>query len=373
MASDQMYMDWLSGPVLTELLTATDVKGGLPRPLPAGFYQHSDTTVVGVNVEYDAVSEARHSSKLVDANSPSKRVETPGRSRKYAISLGTRENLGLDAEMIAMLQSNVPILQARAKRLQMQRALDFKRRVDNLQVNLVHSVLSQGKIWVDTNGEILPTSSGAAITVDFAQTYMGSGQLSKTSVWPNTTVQVGDWSIPSTAIDQSLRALGDAYAYTTGRQVGGVFVGRNIPTYFTTNTSMQTYMSRNPVIGREFADTNEIPAGMMDYSWAPAHRAFSVSSGNAITPWFDPDTITIVPALSSDWYENLECSLPVPSGIPFANSFEGLNDFAGMFPLTKGYGAYCYGSLDPISLTCVQQWYGLPVAKSPLIWQAKVK
>jgi hypothetical protein len=373
MADNQSLLDWLSGPVLTQLVESQDIKAGLPAPMPPALYTPSGTDVVGVNVQWEAIQGVRQNATLTDPNSPSRRVDTNQRTRKQAVALGTRENIGFDSEFIAMLQSGVPILQQRAKMLQIQKVRDFKQRAENLRVSLPHSAFALGAINVDGNGNLLPSSTGAVMTVNFSipgTSLNGAGKLTTNSTLPSTTQTVGDWSLAATDIEAALRAIGDSYTYYSNYPVGTIMYGRNVPGYFANNTSMQTFMSRNQGFGGKFLDSNEVPQGLMDYSWQPVHRAYFNDKNNAVQTWFNPKSIYIIPPVSEDWYENVECSLPIPSGIPFANSFDNLENFSGMFPLKKGYGSYCYGSLDPISLTCVQQYYSLPLIKNPyVVWE----
>ncbi len=376
-----MLIDWLAGPVLSELVTTAVTAPGLPKPLPAPFYSISPTEVVGVNVQWEATFGDRQVAQATDPMSPSRRIESQANQRPQAVAVASRTNFVLDTDLLTFMQSNIPFLQNRAKQIFMKKAADFKQRTQNLITSMPHAALGYGAIFLDGNGNLLPNSTGAVQTVNFNLTYganaanvAGGVPLTKTSNWPNTTGAaniVGDWSNTSTDITASLRALDESFTFTSNYQAVHILYGKSIPSYLFDNTSVQTLLTRQPQVNREFWDANQVPQGFAGYQWHPFYKAYYVDQNGVIQRFVQDNQIIIMPEVNPMWYEYFECSLPCPVGIP--NAQMSWEDVSAWAPARKGYGSYCHGHLDPVSLTCIQQWAGLATPKSPIaVWSATV-
>lgn len=375
----QMLYDWLSGPVMTELVASQDIAPGLPKPLPAAFYEFSPTNVVGVNVQYDAVVGVRTTAPIVAALSPAAGTDTQPRQRRQSVALGTRISTPLDSEFIMAMQSNVPLWADRAKTIMRQKQQDFRYLSDNLMISLVNSVICTGQISYNGSGQLLSSASGNVVPpqVSFQQLYAGSNQLNHASNWPNTNpgVPVGDWAITSTDIPSSLRAMGQGYQFTSNYTPMHILYGKNIPGYFYNNTAMQTYMSRQPNLNMNFMETNEVPAGLLDFQWHKGYTAYYLATNadgtTTTTKWLGDDQIVIFPDINASWYENVLCSMPCPTGLvqPGAD----VSTFLDSCPPVRGYSSYCIPCWNPIKLDIVSQLYTLPIIKNPYVmWSALV-
>jgi hypothetical protein len=374
-SSNQMLIDWLAGPVLSELITTAVIAPGLPKPLPAPFYQISDTEVVGVNVTWDATYGDRQMAQFTDPMSPSRRVESQVTQRPQAVAPASRTNFLVDTDMLNYIQaSSLPFFRDRAVRIFKKKAADFKQRTQNLITNMPHAALGYGAIWADGNGNMLPSSTGAVQTVDFKLIYgpnaanvAGGVPLTKTSNWPNTTGAnniVGDWSNTSFDITGSLRGLEESFVFTSNYQAVHILYGKGIPSYLWDNTSIQSLISRNQVLGSQFWQGNQVPQGLAGFQWHPFYKAYFQDQNGVIHQFCADNQIIILPEVNPMWWEYFECSLPCPVGIP--NAQIDWNEISTWAPNRKGYSSYSYGNMDPVSLTCVQQWAGLATVKSPL-------
>lgn len=371
--SNQMLLDWLSGPVMTELVQSQDIAPGLPKPFPDAFYQPSDTTCVGVNVMWDAVQGVRQNATIVDYLSPSRGVDTQARTRRQAVALGTRENTPLDSEVIMALQSNVPLWQDRMRMVLRQKMADFRQRADNLRITLVNSVIATNRISYDRNGNILPTPNGNTIppVVDFQALHAGANALIYTDHWPNTSLAVGDWSNASTDIPSSIRAMRQGFVFQSNYVATNLIYGRDIPGYMYNNTAMQTYLSRQPSLNQQFMDTNEVPQGLLDLQWHPGYMAYYIDQNGAQQTWVAHNEIIIFPEINPGWYEYVSCSMPCPTGLVAPNA--PIESFLSNCPPVKGYSSYCIPSYDPIKISVIAQDFSMPISKNPqLPWQATV-
>lgn len=362
--AQQMLLDWLSGPVMTELAASQAIAPGLPKPFPAKLYDFSPAINVGVNVQWDSMIGQRAPAQAVDYLSPARQIQTQARQRVQAVALGTREKMVFDTEFILAIQSNVPLWQNRSRDLMRQRMQDFRFRADNFMCSLVHSAISQGQISLDRNGNILPTTAGATVVVNYSSTYGTTGALTKTSAWPNQTTLVGDWSSPSTDIPASARAMQQSFAFTSNYQPVHAIYGKSIPSFMYNNTALQTYMSRSQMVGTQFLETNEVPAGMLDMQWHPGYKAYYVDANGVVQPWVADNQIIIIPEIDPWWYENLLCSMPCPQGI--LQPTGDIEAALAMCPPVRGYSSYTSMSWDPILINAIAQVYSLPIQKAQL-------
>lgn len=369
--SQQMLLDYLAGPVLTELVASADIAPGLPKPLPPQAYQYSPSEVVGVNAQYDSFNGVRQLGKAVDYLSPSVQVTTQGRVRKQIVALGTRESTPIEGEILYGLMSNIPLFKSRATELMRQKVGDFRQRADNFALTLPHSAFAKGKIWLDRDGNILPSSTNAVVTVDFGLTYGGANALAYNSAWPLQTITVGDWSNASTDIPSSIRAMRKAFVNVSNYKAMHILYGQKIPGYFYSNTSMQTYMSRQPKLNDEFMTTNEVPDGLLDLTWHPTYEAYFIDQNGTLQNWFADNQIVIIPEFAPNWYEYISCSMLVPRGILPPNMT--VDQFLENCVPVKGFSSYAHSTIDPIGLNLIQQLYTIPLLKNPLgTWSATV-
>jgi hypothetical protein len=377
-SAQQMYLDWLSGPVMTDLVASETVAAGAEKVLPPKLYEFSNTSPVGVNVEWETTIGVRGTAKAVAYLAPSQTQETQSRQRLFATAVGTRMNTPLEGEMLIGLMSGVPQWAERAKRILMQKARDFRFYADNLKTALVHSAFANDAIYIDSGGNLLPNSTGAVGGgFKFNSLYAGANSLTKTSYWPGLPTGVasnlvGDWSSTSFDIPTSIRSMQKGYRFTSNYRPMTIMYGKNIPAYFYNNTALQTYMSRQPAINQEMLLTNEIPKGMLDINWVPAYDAYFTDKTGTPQGWWADNQITIIPDVNLNWYENFECSLPCPKGM--VNTVAGdWDSFISGCPPVKGYSSYVIPHWDPIHASMVAQWYGWPAIKSNLAsWSATV-
>jgi len=362
--SNQMLLDWLSGPVMTELVQSQDIAPGLPKPFPDEFYQTSDTECVGVNMMWDAIQGVRTPATIVDYLSPSRGTDTQPRTRRQAVALGTRENTPLDSEVITALMSNVPLWQNRMRTILRQKMADFRQRADNLRITLVNAAIATNGIGYDRNGNILPTLGTNTIPpqVNFQGLYAGTNALTYTSNWPGTGGAVGDWSNVSTDIPNSIRVARQSMVFTSNYVMTNCIYGESIPSYMYNNTAMQTYLSRQPSLNQQFMDTNEVPDGLLDMKWHPGYTAYYIDQNGNQQKWVAHNQIILFPEINKSWYEFVSCSMPCPTGLVAPNT--PVEQFLASCPPVKGYSSYCIPCYDPIKISVVAQDYSLPLLKS---------
>ena len=347
---------------MTELAAAEAIKRGLPWTLPDELMEPDAEKPVGMEVQYDSITGNRQLAQLVSHLDPSRRQQVPGVTRKFATALGSKEHFFIDSERLLALKSNLPVIAQRARRYIVNDMANFRSRQDNLKLSLVTSVFAnQLKIFYDVNGNVLPTSSGAYNTVDFL---MPAGNiLTKTSTIGNSSVVVGDWSASTTDIPNTMRTLRQQNLQANNYSLGTVLYGKSIPSYFAANTEMQTFMSRQPKLNEEFMETNEVPAGLLDYEWKPVADAYFVDAGGTVRQWFPDNKIVVFPAVSPDWYGYVEAGTLVPR--TFGQIGQDPDQMIDQCFVANGNFSYCLFNSDPVSVKVITGWFGLPIPKVP--------
>lgn len=369
-----MLLDWLAGPVLSQGLDALVIAPGLQTPAPPALYQMSPTPITGVNVQWETSSGNRQVAPVTNPYSASKGIQVQPRQRPQAVAIATRTNFATSMEMLTLLQHEIPLIRDRAKREFMQNLADFKQYVENLKVAALHSMLGYGAVYIDKNGNVLPSATNAEVTVSSNQTYGANAgsPLTKTSYWPGESdIVIGDWSSSSTNIPASLQAMDYGYVRTSNYKPKHILYGPAVAQYMYNNTQMSTFWSRQPEVNADFLRQNLIPQGMLGYQWWPMQDAYFVDQNGTIQPFLAANQIVILPEINNSWYEYFECSLPVPKTM--SQPSQTPEEYLNFFQLVKGYSAYLHQFMDPIGMSCVQQWAGLPTPKSQLaIWSATV-
>lgn len=376
MAGPQMFFDYATGPVLTQLAAAQVIKAGIPRISPAEFFSMTPSTVVGAQLGFDLFVGERASAKIVNFNAAAKGISMTQASKAYAVAMGTRESFDIDTDTVYLLKSDQPFVRERATKKIMDDIVNYSERIKNLQTYLVASILANKlNVYYDQYGEIQTTSSGAYVTAQccpFAVPTANS--LTKTGTILGSQT-VGDWSQPSTDIPASLRAQKVRSIEDSGYESGTILYGQNIPSYFANNSEMMAYMARQPQLNQKFMDTNEVPDGLLDYKWIPMYKQIFASrsqttQAQTTSQWFANNQIVILPPMSqlSMFYDFWEAGALIPTMGP-ERLTEGWEEAMGMMQMVHGQFAYCLPFCwNPPSCSIVQGWYGLPTFKTSLIF-----
>lgn len=188
----------------------------------------------------------------------------------------------------------------------------------NLRTTALASAIGTGNIWIDKTGGILPSSSGAVVTIPFNVPASNQAQL---NVFGSGNIIAATWATAGTDIAGQIRALKQASIRQTGYKIKYAIYGLNVATYLANNTSLQTYMSRTayPVApfpagaGPEYLASNEIPPRMLDLEWIPGYTQYYLDNALAPQTFIGNDEVIFVcDPDESGWLQNLEGSYPVP-------------------------------------------------------------
>lgn len=321
---------------LTGLIQETTT--GIPAPLPAGFFDTKGATVGNVG-RYTQVTGTRKTAKIVQYGSPAQRRDLKGVAARDVKLLHTFEEIQIDLTVMQLLRNYTePTMQNRGMDEIKRQVKEFRQLFDNLRTAAVIQAISLGNIYFDANGNLLPSSSGAAVTVDFGVPASNRNQLTDVA---SGTIIGASWATASTDIPTQMRVLRKTAARRTGYPLKYALYGENIPGYIAKNDYVKDWFARHPDKRAQYLDTGELPDGMMGFTWVPAFEAFYEDQGGSFRDLWSPDQVVFTPEPERSWYEVMEGTFPVPTTINLsadavaaAGTFK---DVQGMF----GYGLPC--------------------------------
>lgn len=355
----QTINDVLGGQNLTGLIQG--VKSGLSHQLPAGFLSIT-RNVEGDSATYRRVDGTRQTARLAAYGSPSQRRSASGITEVPVKLLHSHEHVIHPSSVLENLQRfDSPNHQQLGRDEVARQTQSFRRLFENLRVASVCSMLGSGKIWFDGEGNLLPGSSGASVTVDYGIPDDHKNQI-------GGIIDAG-WDAADTDIIGQIIALKAKAARDTGYPIRHAFYGRNIPGYIAANNDAKSLITGNPALAHAMASTGDVPGGFLDMQWHPAYDAFYLDANGDVQNFFGDDTIVFTPEPSADWYEMLQGSYAIPTGVAGLNQNDAQGDdaVAALSSLSSAYGLFSYSVLmtDPVAIKQVSGDTFLPTLKVP--------
>ena len=363
------------------------IKAGLPKDLlPAGFFTTTRGTE-GAFGTYTKVVGERRTARLTAYGSASRKRELTGAAETPVKLAHFFENMDLSPSVLMnLLKLDDDVKQKMAAEEVARNVGNFLQLFQNLRIAAVYSLIANaGKIYFDANGDLLPNSTGAAVTIDMQVPATNQNQLlanTKEFKGSGRPIISASWATASTDISWQVKAIKRAGRQLTGYPIAHAFYGANILSYVLANTTLQAYMRHNQGFTDLLKVNNELPEGFLGLSWHPVDQAFYAPepstpdtgaklTGAQATTFFDADTIVFTPEPEAGWYEMLEGTYPVPQRI---EQYRDAEEAARDIKAAQGMFSYCRMSDDPVT---IRQFAGdtfLPVIKVPdaCFW-AKVK
>lgn len=320
------------------------VKSGVPRLLPPEFYRRNPADqVLGNKARHINYSGTRKNAQVVPYSAPPKQIVQLARESQDVILLHTIENIPFQQELFMQLRNldSYAVQKMAADEIAFQ-AMGAATRQTNLESSAVHVMLANGKLWFDSSGNLLATSSGADITVDYGVPANNLNQLNG--------IISASWATSSTDIPKQINNIKMTAVQTTGYPLKTALYGKNVMSYLMNNDFMKYYLARNPSVNDRWKDTNQIPDGLFDLKWIPMQNTFFEDANGTVTEIFGGDTVTFCPDLTPMTYSIYEGSYPVPKSLMMAQNVEqmlgnfdnkfGQFGFAMMNPPSQIIGVY---------------------------------
>ena len=331
------------------------IKTGVPEDIiPPGFMTPGQT-VNGNQGKYIRVEGNRQTARMVQYGSPSQKRNLKGLSEIGVTLIHSFENQTHDVNTLMKLQDyQNPTQQVMGRQEIDRQTVSFFQLFRNLRISAFFSMLTKGAIYFDGSGNLLPTSSGAVTTVDYAVPAVNKNQIDGII---GTT-----WATAATDILGDVRAIKKKARQTTGYPLRHAFYGADILGYLLTNTKIKELINRNAGY-QVVAAAGEIPQGLLGFEWHPIDDAFFVDNDASTQEWAGGDALILTPEPEASWFEWLQGTFPIPTNLG-AVTDTGVQQTSNI-ATAMGFFSYCKLIDDPVT---VQQFAGdtmLPVLKVP--------
>lgn len=336
------------------------IKTGVPRMLPPALYGLI-RKVEGDYATYRKVNGTRKMARVVQYGSPSRARTMTGVSEIPVKLLHTLENIQFKPHVLVNLESSDGQRQRLGESEVLRETQEFNMLFDNLRASALVSAFSlatAGKIHFDSEGNLLPTSSGAAFSVDYS---IPAGNQNQLDVFGAGAIISASWATSTTDIIGHIEALKAAAVKKTGYPLMHALYGKNILKYLLGNDLAKALIN-NHWQQAATASRGLIPQGFCDLQWWPVQQAFMEAEDGTQTDWFGADHITFMPDPDPTWFETLEGSYPVPTTVDIT---AGASEALASVNMVNGKFAYGQITTDPVGLKEIAGDTFLPVIKVP--------
>jgi len=346
------------------LLGVTDkVLGGLPTMhLPSGLLGGSTTQPVMGNSGYIVRGEGtQRVAKQAMQGSTSRPRTISGLTAKPEVLIHSAENFEMKFETLQGLLDTGTGVAAQIARSEVAR---MQREAATLSANLrtaaVTSAFALGKIYFDGNGDLLPSSSGAAITVDYGVPAANQNQINFDGLGAIIDVT---WATATTKILKHIEQIKAAAVKSTGRPLAHAIYGANIMSYLLDNNYTKDLIFRNTRANDAALMTGQVNFPLGGLTWWPGYHGFFADSAGTRQTLIGADTIVFLPEPDPSWYQMQEGFEPVPS-----ENFGVQTDLLSMVAnaqMRQGIFQYSQGKTDPLSAKLVYGDNFLPAIHVP--------
>lgn len=346
-------MDILGARNLVGVIQA--VKGGVPSDVLPPAFMRVSRKVEGDYCTYTKVESTRKTARMVMYGSPSRNRDLKGVSEVPIKLVHTAEHIIHKPTTLMNLKNLDNEAKQKLGRMEITRqSNEFKILFQNLRMSAVYAALSSGYIYFDEDGNLLPNSTGAMVTIDFGVPAGNKNQLGG--------VIAATWDAAGTDIHKQIVALKKAARKATGYPLKYAFYGDDCLDYFLTNTKLKEIINRNSQYQKDFSQ-NEITDGFLGLNWIPAYEAFFQDAAGTNQDFWSADKIVFTPEPSPDWWEYIEGSYPVPTNLGNVHS----DGVAAIGNVLEVNGMFNYAILleDPVTVKQVAGDTFLPVLKVP--------
>lgn len=352
---------------LEQLLGYTTLTGliqaktpGLPSVLPDAFFANPKKTNLDSGL-YTVVKGNRKTARAAMFGSPARQRELADLSVKPVKLMHFFEEIKLKMQLfMALRQKTSWERDADYEEITRQIAY-FKQEFENTRKVATLQTLVNGIVYFDSNGNILPSSSGSSWSASANINANNQNQL-------NGIISTS-WDNPAANIPDMCRYIRQRAAQLTGYIPTIAFYGRKVPNYLTNNNYVIDYMKTNTMRQNKYLEDAELP-NLFGFNWLPAYEMFYNDDNDTDQVIIGDNQVVFCPDPSPEWWEPLEGSYPVPTNINLQTDAQ-----AAMNSIKEVHGMFSYSQVT-ISPTGLSVFVGdtfLPTIKVPdAVFQATV-
>ena len=329
---------------LTESLKA--VASGVPNPFPPELFTvKPGNRILGDRAKFIRITGERRTSKFVKYGATSVSRSLRDVADQAVRMLHTHEDISIELVQMQNLRSFESYTQDQGMDWLRYQIEEAGKRPQNTRIISVASVLRYGQIYIDSSGNLLPTSAGAAVTVDFNVPATHKNQI-------NGNISAS-WALTGTDIPGDINRLQVYSLQETGMPLKTALYGKNVRKYLTQNDYVLDYLARDGRGRDALMYDATIPQGLFGIDdWRPVYTSFFEDDNATLQEMWNDDLIVFMPDLKQpdkmSWWEAWEGSFPVPRRFEVLRS--GMDPFAN-HEIVYGQFGYALPRLDIPSYT----------------------
>lgn len=348
----------IGGVNLTGVIQQTTT--GIPDVFPAGFYA-SRQAVDGDTGEYTRVSGTRATARIAAYGSPSQTRELKDIAKVPVKLIHTIESIHHKPHVLTNLLNYNDLSRQQLGIAEVTRQTrQFKQLFDNLRVAALTSMLFTGSINFDGAGNLLPSSSGAKLSVSYG---VPAGNTLQLNALGAGNILDATWDSAGTNIATQLTNLKKAAQRLTGYPLAHAFYGQNVLDYLLNNTKFKEIMKFNTQANNQTL-AGDVPQGLLGLQWHAAYEAFFEDQTGTNQDLVGGDQVLFTPEPSMDWIDWLEGTYPVPTSVG-AIAADGAASALNNVSVATGMFSYGQVISDPVTVKHVAGDTFLPVLKVP--------
>lgn len=321
------------------------IKGTIPTGIIPDVMLRPTKRVVGNKGTYFKVESMRKTAKQVMYGAPSVARELTGVTEATVTLLHAFEHILHNASVLIGLKSENNQEQEIAMSHISRQTKQFAQLFVNTRLAAWYAALSDGHIYYDKAGNLLPNAHGAVIDVDFGVPAGNKGTIDALGAGAIVT---GAWNTAATDIAIQIIGLQKAAMVLSGYRIKNAFYGKNIPSYLAKNTVMKEFLKLHPQ-SNEDVRMGKVPNGFLELNWIPAHEAMYVDDAGTARFFWGDSAITFTPdPADTGWWGMLEGTYPIPRSIANLGA-DAISSAADLF-LAAGIFSYAKIIDDPVAI-----------------------
>jgi hypothetical protein len=369
--ANHSWQDILSWVALTKAIAA--VRDGVPNPFPKYLFTvRPEDKVIGDSVKFNRTYGMRKTARVIKYGGVPRVRELQQEELKEAKFITFGEERQYPPYILQTLRAYDDWKNGQmARQMVANNVKTMGTLFGNSRIVSVGTTLCLGTIYADSNGNVLPSSSGADTDHTFSQgvpaanigTILdndGNGIFGEAGTGDGS----GSWANHDTNIPLALSRLQELAAAAHGYEPTVALYGRNVRDHLLQNTYVLDFLARNSAMQTQYLQENTIPDGLFGFKWIPAWKAsFTKDDGTKVNYW-PANGVTFMPAVSDApaFWSMFEGSNLVPTTIDIQTDAQAaLNGFQMV------HGAFGYSVIThkPVGMSNIMGDTFLPALKIP--------
>lgn len=350
--------DLLGGKNLSGTIKA--IRDGVPMDLLPPEFMRVTRKVTGNVLTFREVDSTRRVARQVHRGSPARQVrDIPGVRERIVQTIHNFESITHDISELTNIESPDGVVQPNGEAEIARQTEEFMRLFMNHRASAMYSVLANGTIDYDGDGNLLAPGSAGALSVDFG---VPAGNKNQLDVDGTGDIIDLSWAAAGTPIHTQMKNLRRASRKLTGYPLRRAFYGENILDHFLNNTKIKELINRS-VSRQDQAAAGEVPSPLLGFQWHPIYEAFFQDKDGVDVDFFGPDTVVFTPDPSPEWWEVVEGSTPVPRGLGNISA----DASAALADIMQVNGLFSYARIN-FNPVVIEQFAGdehIPLLKVP--------